>query len=100
MASIHLGELLVRNHVMTPEQREAARARRAERASNMPAEQVQFRTDLRAYQRSLREKAADLRSQMKAGTITGDEMATQLRAYRAANRPSNPSVGKKSSRTP
>ena len=89
-----------RRAAMTPEQRDAARARRAERASAMPAEQVQFRTDLRAYQRGLREKSADLRSQMKAGTLTSSDMATQLKAYRDANRPSNPRPAKPTRGTP
>jgi len=89
-----------RRAAMTPEQRDAARARRAERASAMPAEQVQFRTDLRAYQRGLREKSADLRSQVKAGSLTSSDMASQLKTYRDANRPSNPAGAKPTRRTP
>ncbi len=83
-----------RREAMTPEQRDAARARRAERASAMPAEQRQFQTELRAYQRGLREKAIDLRSQVKAGTLTSDAMAMQLKAYREANRPTRPAATK------
>ena len=84
------GEVKERRAAMTPEQRETARARRADRVNAMPAEQVQFRTDLRAYQRGLREKSTDLRAQVKAGTLTRDDMATQLKAYRDASRPRNP----------
>ncbi len=91
---------LERRAAMTPEQRDAARARRAERASAMPAEQVEFRRDLRTYQLGLREKAAELRAQVKAGTITGDQMAADLKAYRAANRPKNPAVAKPETDTP
>ena len=85
---------LERRAAMTPEQRDAARARRTERPSTMPAEQLQFRRDLRTYQLGLRERAADLRARVKAGTMTGDQMATELKAYRAANRPRNSAVGK------
>ncbi len=91
---------LERRAAMTPEQREAARARRAERASTMPVEQVEFRRDMRAYQMGLREKAAELRAQVKAGTITRDQMAADLKAYRAANRPTNPAATKPGTDTP
>ena len=89
-----------RRAAMTPEQREAVRARRAERVGSMPAEQAQFRTDMRAYQRSLREKAGELRGQVKAGTLTADAMAAELRAFRSANRPTNPAPKKPSPGTP
>lgn len=89
-----------RRAAMTPEQREAARARRAARANAMPESQRQFRTEMRSYQRGLREKAAELRAQLKAGTITRDDMAMQLKAYRDANRPATPAATTSPSGTP
>ena len=91
---------LERRAAMTPEQREAARARRTQRASAMPVEQVEFRRDLRAYQLGLRAKATELRAQVKAGTINGDQMAAELKAFRAANRPAKPAVSKPETETP
>lgn len=91
---------LERRATMTPEQRDAARARRTQRASVMPAEQVEFRRDLRAYQLGLRAKAVELRAEVKAGTIDGDRMASELKAYRAANRPANPARSKPEADTP
>ena len=85
----------------TPEQREAARARRAEMGGMLAATQVQFRSDLQAYRTGLREKASELRSQVQAGTMTQTEMAVQLKAYRDANRPKNPeSTADRPARTP
>jgi hypothetical protein len=79
---------------MTPEQRDAQRAEmraRAEaRLSAMPPEQQQFVRDLRTYQQGLRETAKGLREQVTAGTLTRDQMAQQLKAYRDANRPARP----------
>jgi Skp family chaperone for outer membrane proteins len=75
---------------MTPEQRAAARTQARERFNAMPIEQQQFLRDLRSYQRSLRDKSRELRGQVDAGTLTRDDMAQQLKAYRDANRPSRP----------
>ena len=91
---------LERRAAKTPEQRDAARFRRTQRASAMPAEQVEFRRDLRAYQLGLRAKAVELRAQLKAGTIDGDRMASELKAYRATNRPANPARSKPEADTP
>jgi hypothetical protein len=83
--------MIERRAAMTPEQRAVARGRRSERAAGaMSVEQAQFRRELRTYQQGLREKAAELRAAMQAGSITSEDMARQLQAYRAANRPANP----------
>jgi len=75
---------------MTPEQREAAKAAREARFNAMPVDQQQFLRDQRAYQQGLREKSRDLRQQVRAGSMTRDAMAQQLKAYRDANRPARP----------
>jgi hypothetical protein len=94
---------------MTPEERQAARAqmrerrenrggaagareRRGARLDNMSPEQQQFMRDLQAYRTGLRDKARELRGQVQAGTLTQDQMAQQLKAYRDANRPSRPAT--------
>jgi hypothetical protein len=85
---------------MTPEQREAARARAQERFAAMPPEQQQFLKDQRAYSQGLREKSRELRGQVESGAITREAMAEQLRAYRDANRPARPEGARKSKPTP
>ena len=89
-----------RRAAMTPEQRDAARARRTARVDARPEAQTAYRTDMQAYRTDLRTKAAELRSRIKAGTLTANDMAVQLRAFRSANRPANPAAAKRSSRTP
>lgn len=79
---------------MTPEQREAAtaraRQRMAERRAAMPPEQRAFVDAQRSYRDGLRTRAQELRAQVDAGTITRDQMAEQLKAYRDANMPRRP----------
>jgi hypothetical protein len=75
---------------MTPEQREAARARREARFNALPPEQQQYARDMRAYTQGLREKSRELRGQVSAGSLTREQMAEQLRAYRDANKPARP----------
>ena len=75
----------------TQEQREQVRARRAAPGGTISEAQVQFRSELRAYRSGLRERARDLNQQVQAGTRTSAEMAAELKAYREANRPQNPS---------
>jgi hypothetical protein len=75
---------------MTPEQRAEARARREARISSLPAERQEQLRMRRQYQQGLRERARELQSQVTAGTLTRDEMARQLKAYRDANRPTRP----------
>lgn len=82
--------LRARRAARTPEQREAARLRRQERLNALPADQRQYLTDLRAYQQSLKQKARELRAQVQSGTITRDDMARSLQAFREANRPKRP----------
>lgn len=89
-----------RRAAMTPEQRDASRARRAARVDARPEAQTEYRTDMQAYRTDLRTKAAELRAQMKAGTITANDMAVQLRVFRSANRPANPAAATRRSRTP
>jgi hypothetical protein len=89
---------------MTPEEREAtkaaAQARREARISAMPPEQQQFMRDLRTYQQGLRARARELQSQVAAGTLTRDAMASDLKAYREANRPARPAGMPDRRRTP
>jgi hypothetical protein len=75
---------------VTPEQRAAARARREARFSAMPADQQAYLRSLRTYQQGLKLQARELRAQVRAGTLTQDAMAQQLKAYRDANRPARP----------
>ena len=75
---------------VTPEQRAAARARREARLSALPADQQAYLRGLRTYQQGLKLQARELRAQVRAGTLTQDAMAQQLKAYRDANRPARP----------
>ncbi|MCU0619321.1 MAG: hypothetical protein MUF40_05390 [Gemmatimonadaceae bacterium] len=83
---------------MTPEQREAAvaraRQRMTERRAAMPPEQRALVDAQRSYRDGLRTRAQELRAQVDAGTITRDQMAEQLKAYRDANMPRRPDAGR------
>jgi hypothetical protein len=95
-----------RIRAMSPEEREAARTamrerrqaagpragQRGARLENMTPTQQQFMRDRAAYRQSLSTKARELRSQVQAGTITQDQMAQQLKAFRDANRPQRPAT--------
>jgi hypothetical protein len=100
---------------LAAERREAARARRearramvaeqratrrAARLAAMPADQQQYLRDLRTYRGGLRDTAHELTAQVTAGTLTRDEMARQLKAYRDANRPMRPASMPDRTRTP
>lgn len=85
---------------MSVDDRMAMAARREARLNAMPADQQQFVRELRSYQQGLREKSRDLRGQMKAGALTADAMATELKAYRDANKPVRPAGMPERKRTP
>ena len=76
----------------TPEARDAAPARRALAVEAMSTADLQYRADMRTYQHGLSEKAAELRTQVQAGTMTSAEMAAELKAYRETKRPTAPAA--------
>ena len=76
---------------MSVDDRAAKFARREARISAMPADQQQFVRESRSYQQSLKQKSRELRQEVKAGRLTPDDVADQLQAYRAANKPVRPS---------
>ncbi len=85
---------------MSADDRAAMAARREARFNAMPADQQQFVREMRSYQQGLREKSRDLRGQMKAGALSGDAMAKELKAYRDANKPARPAGMPERKRTP
>ncbi len=75
---------------MSADERAATAARREARLNAMPADQRQFVREMRSYQLGLLERSRELRLQMKAGALSGDAMARELKAYRDANKPARP----------
>ena len=74
----------------TPEQREAARSHLAQAGGALSASELRYERELRVYQSGLKEKASEMRAQVKSGTMTSEQMAVELTAYREAHHPKAP----------